>query len=162
MSEEILFRHREKRKVFEEFMKDDHALVHLDTRVAGVIVPRVHGGKYNLTLKLSYLFQGETKVDDEGVSTYLKFDGNYQECVMPWAAIWGITSSKSQTRVWQDDLPKEVALEVAGRNLNESATKLSSVKPEAIPEIADSSDDDPPPLEPGKKGKTVPFLRRIK
>ena len=151
----------EKIKTFGEWMEDDHVLVHLDTRVSGVEVPKHLTGSPNLSLKLSYLFQGETKHDEHGVSAYLRFSGEYFRCVVPWEAVWAISSSAGEMRIWKDSIPKELAHladTLAARAAESVSTaKNPEKKPSNAPRVA-------PSLSVVEKpgGKKPPALKRIK
>jgi stringent starvation protein B len=114
----------EKRKKFEELMKEDHVLLHLDARKEGVHVPMQLSDNPSLTLKLSYLFQGETTHDENAITSFLKFSGQYHECVVPWDAVWGITSSAQHQSVWPEDLPKEVMVDLARQQFAALGKKL--------------------------------------
>ena len=109
----------DKMKTFEEWMKGDHVLLHLDSRREKVEVPAHLAGNSALTLKVSYLFQGTTEHNDEGVTAYLRFSGNYERCVIPWAAIWGMSNDKGEQKIWAEDLPAEILSEI--RKLQQSS-----------------------------------------
>lgn len=115
---------RSKPKVFEEWMEGDHVLVQLDARHEGVSVPSHLADNAALTLKLSYRFQGSTTADEKGIVSYLRFAGDYAECVIPWDAIWGMTSAEKQTEVWTEDVPKEVLLQIACSKISDFGKKL--------------------------------------
>ncbi len=107
----------EKISKFEEWIEGDHVLVHLDSRSAGVKLPDHLRDNPSLTLKLSYLFQGTTTYDEEAVTTYLKFSGDYRECVLPWSGIWGLTSADGKQMVWPKDMPNELLIAFAKQQL---------------------------------------------
>lgn len=115
-----------KKSLFDTWIQDDHLLVHLDARKEEVKVPVHLKDQHSLTLKLSMLFQGETKTDDNQVTTYLKFNGEYAECILPWTSIWGITSDQGVQKIWEHDLPKEVLQQAARAMLNSMGDKLLS------------------------------------
>ena len=100
-----------KDKLFEEWIEGDHILVHLDARADGVAVPSHLSDNPALTLKLSYLFQGETTTSPEGVVSYLRFSGEYFRCFIPWDAIWGLSSSEGEQFVWPESIPKDLLAE---------------------------------------------------
>ncbi|MCB0358849.1 MAG: hypothetical protein KDD44_04415 [Bdellovibrionales bacterium] len=102
-----------KRDKFDEFWSGDHILVHLDARHDDVRVPEHLGGESALTLKLSAFFQGEITHDEQQIVAYLKFGGAYEKCVIPWEAVWGMTSDKQEQVIWPEDLPREVVLKIA-------------------------------------------------
>ncbi|MCC6953735.1 MAG: hypothetical protein IT290_06430 [Deltaproteobacteria bacterium] len=126
MPKEIPIENTSKRKTFEEWLKDDHVLVHIDARHAGVIVPTHLAGNPTLSLKLSRLFQGTTDCDELGITTHLKFSGDYFQCVLPWEAVWGMTSERSQQQIWPRSAPEEILRAVAGAKLKEIGSKLLS------------------------------------
>lgn len=117
----------EKRPFFEQLMEHDYALIHLDASRAGVEVPSNLSGNPSLTLKLSYHFQGETTHDDEAIVSYLKFDGTYFRCVIPWSAVWGMTGSRQEHVVWPQDLPFDVVKRLAIAKLGELTGKVFSL-----------------------------------
>lgn len=160
----------EKKKKFEELMNQDFVLVHLDARCDGVTVPDSLAGNASLTLKLSYAFQGETTADDYAVKSFLKFDGQYFECVLPWEAVWGMTASDNQQAIWPEDLPKEVMLQIAKQQFKALGSKLFGTKDSeektaapkpALHEVSSEPDSENLPEKKEKKGK-APHLRLIK
>ena len=179
MSEKQDNKTAEKRECFEQWMKGDHVLVHVDTRSEDVQVPESHLGDASLTLKLSYFFQGETTHDELGIISYLKFDGQYVKCSLPWNSLWGMTSSSGETQVWPEDVPREIYLKMARSKLVEAGKKLlgkssskdSTTKKAADPKSSPSLVDvKMPPTEKEKKSdqdknskaKDVSHLKRIK
>jgi len=115
---------RTKKQCFDDWFQDDHILLHLDARKEGVIVPSHLKDQHSLTLKLSPLFQGETLADDNAVSTYLKFNGQYSQCIIPWNTLWGMTSEQGQQEIWRKDLPREVFHDIARATLSSIGSKL--------------------------------------
>lgn len=114
----------EKREQFEEWMQGEHVLLHVDASNEDVDVPLQYQGNPALALKLSYYFQGEVTHDESEVVSYLKFDGNYSRCVLPWNSVWGITASSGENRVWPEDVPREVYLQMARAKLSTMSKKL--------------------------------------
>ncbi|MBP9837524.1 MAG: hypothetical protein KBC84_02310 [Proteobacteria bacterium] len=153
---------KEKIKVYQEWIKGDHILVHIDSSRDEVIVPQHLKGNKSLTLKLSYLFQGETKHNEQEISSFLRFRGQYFECILPWVAIWGITDENGETQIWPDELPIDVLKnmvikQVSKKEVNPNAAAESKEKPKL--KLASSEKDNQAPT---KESKTVPFLKRIK
>ncbi len=137
----------EKIAIFTEWMKGDHVFIHLDSRREGVIVPDHLRESAALKLKLSYGFQGETKFDNESVTAYLKFNGDYFGCVVPWNALWGLTNREGESCLWTDELPEELA-------------HLAQVP---AMDQATTAERKPPQLSVVEKPmKKKPVLRRIK
>jgi stringent starvation protein B len=130
---------KQKIACYEEWMKGDHVLVRLDSRRDGVEVPAHLQGNPSLVLQLSYLFQGETKHDENEISAYLKFKGQYHRCVIPWDAVWGISNEDDENRIWVSELPPEIL-----EGLTASA-----------PEAQSSAADHPPLAEDSGKDETA-------
>lgn len=124
MAIEVDFHTRQKIKSFELWFKDDHVLVHVDSRVEEVIVPQHLKNNHALTLKLSSLFQGKTTYDNKGITAFLKFSGDYFECFIPWKTIWGMTSAQEENTIWPDDLPRELVFQFAKAKVKELGGRL--------------------------------------
>ena len=145
MKTTVEIRSKQKIKFYEEAMKEDHVLLHLDARKPGVTVPSHLAQNYSLTLKLSYLFQGKTEHNDDEVSSYLKFGNDYFHCIIPWKAVWGITPNKKQNRIWPEDLPKELIIEFTKAKFKELGTKLFGNNETNSPEQANEQTETTPP-----------------
>ena len=167
MSTTTELRTKQKIKAFEESMKGDHVLVHLDARTPGVSVPTNLAGNHSLTLKISYLFQGKTDHNEESVSTYLKFGSEYFNCVIPWKAVWGLTSGDGKQFVWPEDLPQELVAEFTKAKFKQLGKKLfkkSKQQPDEqidMPITEPSSLPIPEPLKP-KPGSPEERRKQLK
>jgi len=131
---------RLKIKTFEEWMAGDHALIHFDSRHQSVIVPAQLKNNPILTLKLSYLFNGKTSFDENEISSFLKFSGNYFECVVPWDTIWAISSEHGEQKIWEESFPKD--------QLVESPIKKNTEKKDTVQEVPST--------------RPAPTLKRVK
>lgn len=150
-------RKKQKQKCFEEWMRGEHLLLHLDSRAEGVEVPGYLANNPALTLKLSYLFQGKTEHDDEGITAYLRFSGDYFKCAVPWDAVWGMTGSSGENQIWNEDLPREVVLQLARAKFSELTGKLFTRRKKG------AAEDEAKGNEGQAKGpKKTPTLKRIK
>jgi stringent starvation protein B len=78
-------------------------MVHLDARRPGVVVPQQYIGDAHLRLNLSYRYSiPDLEVGDDAVQATLSFGGRPFHCVLPWEAIFGITSQASgDGQVWR-------------------------------------------------------------
>jgi stringent starvation protein B len=94
------------------------AMVHLDARRPGVIVPTQYATDAHLRLNLSYRYSiPDLEVRDESVQATLSFGGRSFHCNLPWTSIFGITSNNTgDGQVWPEDLPVEVAHTMADRH----------------------------------------------
>ena len=124
MAIEVDFHIRQKIKCFEQWFEDDQVLIHVDSRIDSVIVPQHLKNNHALTLKLSSLFQGKTTYDDTGITSFLKFSGNYSECFIPWKTVWGMTSTTEENTIWTDDLPRELVFQFAKAKVKELGGRL--------------------------------------
>jgi hypothetical protein len=156
---------KQKIELFEKWMKEDHALIHFDSRADGVGVPDHLRGNPALTLKLSYNFQGETKHDETQISSYLRFSGSYHQCIIPWTAVWGMTSEKEQNQIFAESLPPELVVKFAKAKLKEIGSKIFKAKENKPDELAEPNQ----PVTHAKKDTTDEkpsrdrsFLKRVK
>ena len=99
-----------KKQVLLAFLERGVAMVHLDARRPGVKVPLQHRNEAHLRLNLSYRYRiPDFEIGEEGVQATLSFGGQSFLCVLPWPAIFGITSeANGDGQVWPEDLPVEV------------------------------------------------------
>jgi stringent starvation protein B len=186
MAESVDKKTLNKKSCFEEWMKGDHVLLHLDSRKEGIVVPSQLFNNPGLTLKISYFFQGETVHDDCSICSYLRFGTNYFQCQIPWSAIWGISSSNGEQKIWPEDIPREILLQMAreklssvGKSLFSSLSKKDPPNKKTKPELKAVSQQEPtqisnknsekegdslqgkdPETDPTKKKK--PGLTRVK
>ena len=153
----------EKEMTLSKWFEGDHVLLHLDARREGVDVPVAFRTNHSLTLKVSGLFQGPTTWNQQSVVALLKFNGEYFRCVIPWAAIWGMTSAESEQKIWPEDLPTEVVRDLTLTKLREIGSRLLGIKKEKeeVQEAPPTEPDDYSPDGSGQR-KRKPTLRRIK
>jgi stringent starvation protein B len=104
-----------KKETLISYLEKGIAMIHLDARRAGVVVPSQHVEDPHLRLNLSYRYGiPDLVIDDERVQATLSFRGRPFQCRMPWAAVFGITSQTTgDGQVWPEDLPGEVVTALA-------------------------------------------------
>ena len=86
-----------KKEVLLAFLDKGVAMVHLDARRPGVVVPAAHAQDAHLRLNLSYRYGiHDLEITDERVRATLSFGGRPFRCVLPWTAVFGVTSSVSR------------------------------------------------------------------
>jgi stringent starvation protein B len=132
-----------KKQTLLQFLSRGVAMVHLDTRRPGVMVPKQFEGEAHLRLNLSYRYSiPDLVVDEKRVQATLSFGGRPFQCQMPWEAVFGITSSASgDGQVWPEDLPTEVMQTLASREdadevdppLAPNATPPRGLRPALVP-----------------------------
>ena len=147
-----------KKEEVETALKGDHALIHIDARLDDVAVPSHLKPNPALTLKISYLFHGQLTVTDGGIEAYLRFSGNYFQCVVPWSAVWGLTTENGEQKIWNESLPQDLLAQLNQFSSKEVGSELQRAEKQAEVE-ADSAvtAEDTSKLESKK-----PTLRRIK
>lgn len=125
-----------KAEILADFLKGDHAFIHLDATNEAVTVPANLKANNRLVLKLSYLFQGQTQIEQGGVSADLMFSSKIFRCVVPWDAIWAIGDEHGNITVW----PLSVQ---AQANTSASIPRAPS-KTETLAESSEVSDPSSP------------------
>ena len=123
-----------KKQTLLQFLARGVAMVHLDARRPGVLVPKQFEGEAHLRLNLSYRYSiPDLIVDEKHVQATLSFGGRPFQCQMPWGSVFGITSSASgDGQVWPEDLPTEVMQTLASRQDHEDPSGLET-PPRATP-----------------------------
>lgn len=124
-----------KKQTLLQFLARGVAMVHLDARRPGVVVPTQFEGEAHLRLNLSYRYSiPDLVVDERRVQATLSFGGRPFQCLMPWESVFGITSSASgDGQVWPEDLPTEVMQTLASRQDHEPAHGLAATPPGSPP-----------------------------
>jgi stringent starvation protein B len=105
-----------KRQTLLQYLQRGVAMVHLDARRPGVVVPPQHADDAHLRLNLSYRYSiRDFEIDDRRIQATLSFAGAPFQCILPWESIFGITSHAGDGQVWPEDLPTEVMQTLATR-----------------------------------------------
>jgi len=135
-SEPMSPRAPEKKQILLAFLKRGVAMVHLDARQPEVSVPEQFRTDAHLRLNLSYRYGiPDFEVGDESVTATLSFGGHPFHCVLPWNAVFAVTSSGTgEGQVWPEDLPTEAA-----RGF------VQQQQPRPRPQLAAVSEDDETP-----------------
>lgn len=129
---------RDKQEIVKKLLEQEHLLIHINPRAAGVEVPEGHKKGPVLTLKLSYRFQGRMDITPEKISAMLLFNGEYFDCQIPWDAIWGCSSVDGKNFLWPENLDPTT---LSGLNLGSVSSKQSESK----------TDEPPKPTKPNLK-----------
>ncbi len=127
------------------------AMIHLDARCDGVSVPSQFEHDPHLRLNLSYRYQiPDLEIGEARVVATLSFGGRPFRCVVPWDAIFAITSSATgDGQVWPEDIPMEVVKEAEKQRRPQLAALDGSADP--------APETDEPPKPRGK-----PNLRLVR
>ncbi len=121
-----------KREVLSLLLDKGMVMVHLNARHDGVDVPLRYRSDLHLRLNLSYNFKIEDfEVGDRAVQATLSFGGQPHRCVLPWDAIFAMTSHvEPVSYLWPDDLPPELA---------EQAAKMATGQPGVLQAAAQAA-----------------------
>lgn len=86
------------------------AMVHLDARRPGVLVPPHLKSEPHLLLNLSYRFDPpDLAVGEWGIRSTLTFSGKRFTVAVPWSALYAISSQVTKEFwMYPDDMPKEL------------------------------------------------------
>ncbi|MEI7892067.1 MAG: ClpXP protease specificity-enhancing factor SspB [Myxococcales bacterium] len=105
-------------------------LVHLDPRMADVVVPSWFRKQPRLVLHLGLNMAvpiHDLRVDDEGMSCTLSFNRTPFFCFLPWTAVFAlIRHDAEEGMVWPEDVPKDLALQ----NTEADASPRAPVRPQ--------------------------------
>jgi stringent starvation protein B len=134
-------RNLQKCRVFEQLIEMGPVLVHLDPR-RNTIVPDPYASRAMLTLRFGRNLSPPVigmGWDDEDLGATLTFGGEQHIVVVPWEAMFALTSEATgQTATWIADVPEEFRTSAAA-----PATKQSHLS--LVPEDATSGDLPAPP-----------------
>jgi stringent starvation protein B len=150
----------DKRQTLLDVLERGVAMVHLDARKPGVVVPSQYAQEPHLRLNLSYRYNiPDLDMSDERVQATLSFGGRPFRCVLPWGSIFGITSHAGEGQVWPEDLPGEVMEGIATRRDSKTPEPVQH-KP-ALSCVA-SGNGEKAPAEPGQPDRPRPHLRLVR
>ncbi|MCO6432116.1 MAG: hypothetical protein J5J00_14750 [Deltaproteobacteria bacterium] len=129
----------EKGALMRRLINDEYFLVHLNTANESLLIPDYLKENGTVTLKLSRLFRGGIDLKESHIETSLLFNNEYADCLIPFEAIWGITSCKGENTIWPEDTPKEI-----------------------LKNLLSKGEDDKPPSQPKAGKPSRPKLKRVK
>ena len=133
----------DKKQVMLHLMEDAWVYVQLDPRREGVAVPEWFRSQPRLVLQYGFNMPvpiADLKVDERGISATLSFRQTPFATFVPWAAVFAMSDGDKRGMVWEEDVPKDLALE------EEAAGPAPAAKP--APASAPA-----PAAKPGAPGK---------
>ena len=135
-----------KKEMLLAFLEKGVAMLHLDARRPGVSVPPQHAQDAHLRLNLSYRYGiHDLDISEQRVQATLSFGGRPFQCIVPWTAVFGVTSSVTRDgQVWPEDIPADVAAEGEHHAEAPARPRLSAVESSGARDEAPKSPDDPP------------------
>jgi stringent starvation protein B len=126
-------RSKEKQGRLEEALSHGVAMIHLDARRPGVLVPKHCRSDFHLRLNVSWRFlPPDLSLGTWGVRETLTFGGVASVIAVPWPAIFGISRAGKESQLWlfPEDMPLDL-LESAARDLGLDGGELERLKQEA-------------------------------
>jgi stringent starvation protein B len=140
------------------------AMVHLDARRPGVLVPPDLRQEHHLRLNLSYRFDPpDLTVGEWGVRCTLSFSGSRFTVAVPWSALFAITSHVTkESWMYTEDMPSELFQQTMVTEkvpLQAVREPPASPRPRAVlrevqgeredPPLPEGPQEDPPPPRRG-------------
>lgn len=102
-----------KKEVALALLERSSVFVHLDPRVAAVVVPPGFKKQPQLVLQVGLNMPvpiRDLQLDEEGMSCTLSFNRTPFFCVVPWSSVYAIVGcDDGRGMIWPDDVPPEVA-----------------------------------------------------
>jgi stringent starvation protein B len=155
-----------KKETINRYLIDEHVLIHIKPDITGVTIPEHLTKQPSVTLKISKFFQGNLAMLEEQIETELKFSGQYFKCVVPYQAIWGVTTIKGENVIWPKDVPPGAGLidDVVEKPATKSPLKSVPMPAAALQMDYDPKDapEMPPPSKKDDKPSKGSHLKRIK
>lgn len=102
----------EKKRVIEKLLEADFMLVHINTQFENLSLPPYLKQNPNVTLKLSHYFARPLILKDSEIIADLRFNGEYQRCIIPYEAIWGASNTENElVDLWPESTPKGFSID---------------------------------------------------
>lgn len=148
-------------------LEEGDAMICLDAREPGVIVPREHQGNHSLNLVLNLNFPRPMEIKEEGILATLSFGGRPFTCVVPMQAIWAaFNPATGMGQIWQGSVPEEVLRKLGKTKDLSSAAEAPMPDKTPLKLVPNQSTQKSSGLDPAhparKKGKQKGHLRVIK
>src|SRR3954468_10755893 len=152
----------DKRQTLLHFLERGVAMVHLDARKPGVVVPPQYAEEPHLRLNLSYRYNiPDLETRERRIQATLSFGGRPFRCVLPWGSIFGITSHAGEGQVWPEDLPGEVMEGIATKR-DPKAPSAVRGRPALICVQNTGEEEAPDQDEAAKPERPRPHLRLVR
>lgn len=129
---------RVKRERLKKLLDKGMVMLHLDARRPGVSVPPQFADDPHLRLNLSYRFAPyDLELGETQIRATLTFGGTPWACLVPYRAVFGLTSqSLSESLVWLEDVPEEELLSIVGNSRAPTHPVALHCRTEAEPELS--------------------------
>jgi stringent starvation protein B len=131
-----------KQEAFLALLAEGWTSLHLDARREGVIVPAHLKSESHLVLQYGHDLPipiVDLEVNEHGVSATLSFARSPSPTVVPWSAVYVVTSADGRGVLYHEDIPGDVSI-IAG--------STADVEAEDASRITHTSEPIPPPERP--------------
>jgi stringent starvation protein B len=128
--------------------------LHLDPRVAAVVVPPWFKKQAQLVLQIGLNLPvpiPDLRLDDEGMSCTLSFNRSPFFCVVPWPSVFAMVGEDGRGMIWPEDVPPEV------QEKGQAQEAAAKREPQKRPLLEEVRSDAPKAKRPRKK----PQLARV-
>jgi hypothetical protein len=148
---------KEKYDTLDRLLEEEYVLVHLRSETPGLVIPPHLLENPTVTLKLSRFFRGGIDLRPDMVVTDLLFKQHYFTCLIPFTAIWAVSSVKGSTIVWDSEAkPTEIVPQPL-------PTPVPAIDRSVAAEPVGTPESPPPPRRSKKSSPSSrPHLRRVK
>lgn len=141
----------EKRKLLDKLLwTNHHVLIHLDSSLESVDIPKQFKNNLSLVLKISRNFVGGMQLTDQHVWAELKFAEERIACTIPYASIWGVTTEKGESTIWPLSMPKELATQVAPASMSSTQKLVRTIESDEDPSKPKSTSSSTKRAQPAK------------
>lgn len=159
-----------KRDVANQLLRKGSLFIHLDPRVADVIVPPWLRHQAQLVLQVGLNMPipiNDLRVDENGIFGTLSFSRTPFACNVPWNAIFALVGDEGRGMVWPESMPKEIVAEVEREAAREArdAEKRKPAEPSPLKALSTGKAPPPPSRHTGSTGRKralPPYMRVIK
>ena len=131
-------------------------LLHLDARREGVVVPAHLKSEAHLVLQYGNDLPipiPDLQIDEQGVSATLSFARTPWATVVPWSAVYVVTSPDGRGVLYQEDVPGDVSVIAAGSGDDTAADAVK--RPNSAPDPL-AATGSPPAATPTRALRAVP------
>lgn len=141
-----------KQDAFLALLAEGWTSLHLDARREGVVVPEHLKNEAHLVLQYGHDLPipiPDLQIDEHGVSATLSFARSPWSTVVPWSAVYVVTSHDGRGVLYQEDVPGDVSVIPGGEAPVGDATGISPEQPETPPDFSTMMVGSvPPPRKP--------------
>lgn len=118
--------------VANQLLRKGSLFIHLDPRVADVVVPPWLRHQAQLVLQVGLDMPipiNDLRVDHDGIFGTLSFSRSPFGCNIPWSAIFALVGDEGRGMVWPESMPSEIVAEVERETERAAKSRQTSIPP---------------------------------